>query len=194
MCVIKNIKPNIWCGSSKELPQWDSSFEHQIYILKLMGKKINNFRIKVFVYLHLWPKWNSTSNLTLSLQIASRKCCCCWWSLQIIWIQIRPVKMSGLILDPNCLPLSWYSWKSFSKKLILKKFSRRQKSMQNYPACKELTFYFTNSFKSCPAENTGPLALRIITLSESGIVNKSVCNCFNIAKDRAFLKNKTLDN
>ena len=33
----------------------------------------------------------------------------------------------------------WYSWKNFSKKLILKKISRRQKIMQNYPGGKALS-------------------------------------------------------
>ena len=52
------------------------------------------------------------------------------------WQNVRPD------LDPNYLKLWWYSWNNFSKKLILKKISRRQKSMQNYPACKELTTLF----------------------------------------------------
>ena len=34
----------------------------------------------------------------------------------------------GPDLDPICLTLRWYSWKNFSRKLILKKFSRQQKS------------------------------------------------------------------
>ena len=42
----------------------------------------------------------------------------------------------GPDLDPICLTLLWYSWKNFSKNLILKKISRRQKSMQNFPACR----------------------------------------------------------
>ena len=33
----------------------------------------------------------------------------------------------GPDLDPNCLKLLWYLWNNFSKKLILKKISRRQK-------------------------------------------------------------------
>ena len=32
----------------------------------------------------------------------------------------------GPYLDPSCLTLWWYSWKNFSKKLTLKKISRRQ--------------------------------------------------------------------
>ena len=35
-------------------------------------------------------------------------------------------------LDPNCLTLSWYSWKNFLEKLILKEISRQQKIKQNY--------------------------------------------------------------
>ena len=34
---------HICCGYSKELSQWDGSFEHPKHILKVMGKKI--FRI-----------------------------------------------------------------------------------------------------------------------------------------------------
>ena len=41
-------------------------------------------------------------------------------------------------LVPIWLTLRWYSWKDFSKKLIWKKISRRQKSMKNFPGCKEL--------------------------------------------------------
>ena len=52
------------------------------------------------------------------------------------WQNVRPD------LDPNYLNFWWYSWNNFSKNLILKKISRRQKSMQNYPACKELTTLF----------------------------------------------------
>ena len=38
-------------------------------------------------------------------------------------------------LDPNYLTLWRFPWKIFSKKLILKKVSRRQKHIKNYPAC-----------------------------------------------------------
>ena len=38
----------------------------------------------------------------------------------------------------NLLTLRWYSWKNFSKKLILKKIGRRQKNMKNFPGVKEL--------------------------------------------------------
>ena len=36
-------------------------------------------------------------------------------------------------LDPNFLPLWWYYWKNFSKKLILKNIGRRQKSHAKLP-------------------------------------------------------------
>ena len=39
--------------------------------------------------------------------------------------------------DPNCLTLMVFL-KDFFEKVILKKIHRQQKSMQNYPACKEL--------------------------------------------------------
>ena len=53
------------------------------------------------------------------------------------WHNVRPD------LDPNCLTLWWYSWMIVLKKLIKKKKKKKkkhrwQKSMQNYPACKEL--------------------------------------------------------
>ena len=44
----------------------------------------------------------------------------------------------GPDFDPICLTLRWYSRKNFLKKLILKKISRRQKSMKNFPRGKEL--------------------------------------------------------
>ena len=34
------LNQNICCGHSKEPSQWDGSFEHPKYMLKLMGKKI----------------------------------------------------------------------------------------------------------------------------------------------------------
>ena len=49
----------------------------------------------------------------------------------------------GPDLDPNCLTLWWYSWKIFFKISIFKKIHRWQKSMQNYPACKELELTHT---------------------------------------------------
>ena len=42
--------------------------------------------------------------------------------------------------DQNWLTLLWYSWKIFfflEKVNLKKKLHRQQKSMQNYPACKE---------------------------------------------------------
>ena len=48
-------------------------------------------------------------------------------------------KNVGPDLDPNCLPFWWYSYKIFSEKVNFKKTSTdNKKSMQNYPACKEL--------------------------------------------------------
>ena len=45
----------------------------------------------------------------------------------------------GPDLEPNCLTLLWYSWKIVLKKVNLKKKNPQMtKSMQNYPACKEL--------------------------------------------------------
>ena len=43
----------------------------------------------------------------------------------------------GSDLDPNSFTRWQYSWNFFSKNLILKKFSRRQKRMKNYPVGKE---------------------------------------------------------
>ena len=41
-------------------------------------------------------------------------------------------------LDPISFTLKWYSWKSFLKNLIMKKISRRQQSMKNFPGGKVL--------------------------------------------------------
>ena len=38
----------------------------------------------------------------------------------------------GPDMGPNCLTRWWYSWKNFSKKLILQKISRWQKSIRNH--------------------------------------------------------------
>ena len=34
------LNQNMYCGYSKEPSQWDDSFEHKKYRLKIMGKKI----------------------------------------------------------------------------------------------------------------------------------------------------------
>ena len=47
---------NICCGYSKELSEWDRSFEHPKHMLKIMGKKISNLMLKIFVYLNLCTK------------------------------------------------------------------------------------------------------------------------------------------
>ena len=41
----------------------------------------------------------------------------------------------------NRFDTHWYNWNNFLKKLILKKISRRQKSMKNFPCGKELMLY-----------------------------------------------------
>ena len=51
-----------------------------------------------------------------------------------------PTKWSGYILFDTLMV-----WKNFSEKLILKKISRRQKSMQNYPVGKELKYPIINN-------------------------------------------------
>ena len=53
----------------------------------------------------------------------------CSYPLQTNWTQIRPDKTLGLIWI-----LSWYSWKNFSKKLILQKI----KAWKKFPGGKEL--------------------------------------------------------
>ena len=52
--------------------------------------------------------------------------------LQTDRIQIRLDRMLGLIWIQSFLTLRWYSRKIFLKKLILKKNSRRQKSMKKF--------------------------------------------------------------
>ena len=54
----------------------------------------------------------------------------CWQLLQTVWAQIRPDKNVGSDLDQICLPLQWYSWNNFSKKLNLKN------SVDDKKACK----------------------------------------------------------
>ena len=45
-------------------------------------------------------------------------------------------------LDTNCLTLWWYSWKSFLKKLILKKISRWQKKHERFPSRQRVKKFF----------------------------------------------------
>ena len=75
-----------------------------------------------------------------------------------------------LIFFKNWLTLWWYSWFFFLKKLILKKISRRQNSIQNYPAGKEL-----KPFKHTPGRGQSK---RLSTIDELGskIVRNRVFN------------------
>ena len=50
------------------------------------------------------------------------------------WVQ----QNIGPDLDPNCFDADGIFLKEFFKKSILKKISRRQKNMQNYPVGKKL--------------------------------------------------------
>ena len=46
---------NICCGYSKELSQWDGSFEHPKHMMKLMSKKIfTSLRLIFFFIRHCW--------------------------------------------------------------------------------------------------------------------------------------------
>ena len=51
------LNQNICCGYSKELSQWDGSFEHPKQMLELMEKKI--FTILCWKYLPIWTKGDS---------------------------------------------------------------------------------------------------------------------------------------
>ena len=66
--------------------------------------------------------------------------------------------------DPNCLTPRWYSWKIFRKKMILKKFSRRQEH-ENYQGGKELTSKSLNATASY--------------LFNSGSIIKLTFSCFS---------------
>ena len=62
----------------------------------------------------------------------------CWWLLQTVWTQIRPDKMSDLILAQSVWHSDGITERIFSKKLILKKSADDRKSMKNFPGGKEL--------------------------------------------------------
>ena len=48
------LNQNICCGYSKELSQWDGTFEHQKHMLKLMDKKIFTTLRSKFLFLDQW--------------------------------------------------------------------------------------------------------------------------------------------
>ena len=63
----------------------------------------------------------------------------CWLHLQTVWSQIRAYKMLGLIW----ILAVWhwlFSWKNFSKKLILKKKSADHKKHAKFPVGKDLLY------------------------------------------------------
>ena len=53
------LNPNKFCGYSKELSQWDGSFEHPKHMFKLMGKEINAIlggqTILIWTYVYYRP-------------------------------------------------------------------------------------------------------------------------------------------
>ena len=84
--------------------------------------------------------------------------CICQWTLYLLGCLLITFANSldpdhenvGAHLGPNCLTLWWYSWKNFSKRLILKKkISRRQKSMKNFPGGKVLNYHYLNCLPKC---------------------------------------------
>ena len=126
---------NICCGYSLEVPQRGTSNEYPQHTFPWINKK------NVDCYLELSCLMNFKGSLTLSLLVATN-------CLQLITFanSLDPDQAGQNIwpdLDPNCFTVWWYSWKIFFKKLIFKKkkkenIHRWQKSMQNYPTCKEL--------------------------------------------------------
>ena len=85
--------------------------------------------------------WCVTSLLTLSLLVATFVIS--WSPFQTVWTQIMTVKMSVLIW----IQTVWLS-DSVLKQLILNKnvSSDNNKSVKNYPACKELNVSFCSRF------------------------------------------------
>ena len=71
----------------------------------------------------------------------------------------------GLDLDPICLTLRWYSWKNFSKKLILKKAADDIK-MFKYPSMQRV--------HSVECLINGQIKLSIISIKEEGGLSKLI--------------------
>ena len=45
------LNQNIYCGYSKELSQWGSSFEHPKHMLTIMGKRIFPILLWIFLFI-----------------------------------------------------------------------------------------------------------------------------------------------
>ena len=120
-----------WSHNVLDLPLYNSLLSFILFSLQSHSLSTNNIWLsknKLYLY-----KWSFSS---LPARVV------CWQPLQTVWTQIRPDKMSGLIWNPNCLTLWLCSWKNFLITLILKIISKQQKSIKNYPACKELKIDF----------------------------------------------------
>ena len=82
--------------------------------------------------LHFSPKYHlGISSLQRINSLLNRVVC--WWHWQTAWNKIRPDKWIQTVWHPGGIPEM-----IFRKSCFWNKISRRQKSMKNYPECKEV--------------------------------------------------------
>ena len=89
----------------------------------------------------LWLIWEFKNSLHTSVF--------CWLSLQTVWTQIRPDKMSNLIWIPTIWDTDHIPGRSFEKCSFWKKVKRWQKSIQNFRECKELITGMSQQGTTC---------------------------------------------
>ena len=143
---INRIMPRWWCCrvNRKTMVMWTGS------LCTLHLDLIFIFLQKEEIIRQRMIEFKSTQNYTKSIKsfLESIEFC----RLQIFFANsLEPDQAQqnvGPDQDQNCLTTWWYSWKNFSRKLVLKKNSRQQKIIKNYlSACKELGISLKNFIK-----------------------------------------------
>ena len=104
-------------------PQGFCCFRHAFHIYKNLIKKRKNVNCH---NLQIPPRVLALSPLSVNFEDR-------WWSLQTIWIQMKPHITWGFIWDPICLTLYLGGNNDFLHLL------KEQNIWKNYPACKELS-------------------------------------------------------
>ena len=119
-------------------------------IRTLVYAAINNilFKWRFMSCSSIYPKYTEalfSNNTVISFRASGDFCC-----LLITFANsLDPDQNICPDLDSNCLIVWLCSLKNFLKKIILKKSADNNKSMKNWPACKEVSLrsIFTSSFE-----------------------------------------------
>ena len=90
---------NICCGYSKELSQWDSSFEHPKHMFKLMGKEIYTIlgAQTIFIWTYVVVLKRQQNNIPHPM-VEGTFPWCSWSSHSRMVSSVYPQKHNGILL------------------------------------------------------------------------------------------------